>query len=64
MSKKKNLDFKKNFSELELIVQELETIDDIEEAMKKYKTGMTLVADLENYLETKKNEIAVLTNEE
>lgn len=55
----KDLDYRKLSSELEKIVDDLQTADlDIDEAVKCYERGLKIVKDLEAYLKTAENKVS------
>ncbi|MBF8280919.1 MAG: Exodeoxyribonuclease 7 small subunit [Candidatus Magasanikbacteria bacterium] len=58
MTSKKPVDFAKDFAELEKIVAWFEKDDvDLEEAFKKFETGLELAAGLKEYLQTVENRV-------
>ena len=57
----KKFDYQALSQELDTILEELQTADlDIDEAVKKYERGMTIVKDLETYLKTAENKVTKL----
>lgn len=61
MAESKKADYRRLSSELDEILRKLEAADlDIDEAMSAYERGMTIVKELEAYLETAENTITKL----
>ncbi|MDB5169516.1 MAG: Exodeoxyribonuclease 7 small subunit [Candidatus Saccharibacteria bacterium] len=57
----KKLDYQALSTELDTIMAELQRDDlDVDEALKHYERGLTLVKELEAYLETAENKITEL----
>lgn len=64
MAKKNELGFEKSMSELEKIVEGLESGDlPLEEALKKFEEGVTLSRSLGDQLKVAENKIEVLTKD-
>jgi exodeoxyribonuclease VII small subunit len=59
--KEKTQSYKELQAKLDDVLEALQNPDvDIEEAITLYKNGVTLLADLEKYLESAKNEISTI----
>lgn len=60
MPSKQSKTFTQQFEELERLVQELETAEDLDLALKKFERGIALAADIKKRLHIAENRIAVM----